>query len=76
MVKMFLMICVVWIEGSRYEGGQTNCVMHISKVEYSSLDECRADLNNSKRLVIDRLRDEFGDGPEDYNVQASCMKAV
>jgi|TARA_R100001460_G_scaffold80984_1_gene121908 hypothetical protein len=76
MVKMFLMICVVWIEGSRYEGGQTNCMMHISKVEYSSLDECRADLNNSKRLVIDRLRDEFGDGPEDYNVQASCMKAV
>ena len=76
MVKMFLMICVVWIEGSRYEGGQTNCMMHISKVKYSSLDECRADLNNSKRLVIDRLRDEFGDGPEDYNVQASCMKAV
>tara|TARA_R100000664_G_C2699680_1_gene100514 strand:+ start:67 stop:297 length:231 start_codon:yes stop_codon:yes gene_type:complete len=76
MVKMFLMICVVWVEGSRYEGGQTNCMMHISKVEYRTLKECRADLNNSKRLVIGRLRDEFGDAPEDYNVQASCLKAA
>ena len=76
MVKMFLMICVVWVEGPRYTGGQTNCMMHISKVEYRTLEECRADLNNSKRLVIDRLRDEFGDAPEDYSVQASCLKAA
>jgi hypothetical protein len=33
-------------------------------------------LKNSKRLVIGRLRDEFGDRPDDYNVQASCLKAA
>ena len=76
MVKMFLMICVVWVEGSRYMSGKTNCMWHISKVEYRTLEECRADINNSKRLVLGRLRDEFGDKPDDYNVQASCLKAA
>ncbi len=76
MVKMFLIICVVWVEGPRHSGGLTNCMMHISKVEYRTIEECRADLKNSKRLVIGRLRDEFGDRPDDYNVQASCLKAA
>ena len=70
------MICVVWVEGSRYMGGKTNCMWHISKVEYRTLEECRADINNSKRLVLGRLRDEFGDTPDDYTVQASCLKAA
>ena len=77
MVKMFLMICVVWGEGPRYTGGETNCLWHISKVEYKTVDECNKDINNSKRLVVGRLKQEFGHkNPQGYDVQASCLKAT
>ena len=76
MVKMFLMICVVWVEGSKHDGGITNCMWHISKVEYKTLKGCRADIDNSKRLVLGRLRYEFVDKHDNYKVQASCLKAA
>tara|TARA_R100001129_G_C5307375_1_gene244160 strand:+ start:1073 stop:1303 length:231 start_codon:yes stop_codon:yes gene_type:complete len=76
MAKMFLMVCVVWISGTREDGGLTNCLWHISEVKYTTTQQCESDIKNSKKLVIARLRKEFGDRPEEYTVQASCLKVA
>jgi|TARA_R100001082_G_scaffold73949_1_gene42630 hypothetical protein len=76
MSKMFLLICVVWISGPKADGGITKCMMHVSKVEYRTKVECKADLNNSKNLVMRRLEKEFGDAPDHYIVQASCLRGA
>ena len=39
-------------------------------------DQCESDIKISKKLVIARLRKEFGDRPEEYTVQASCLKVA
>ena len=57
-------------------GGITKCMMHVSKVEYRTKVECKADLNNSKNLVMRRLEKEFGDAPDHYIVQASCLRGA
>ena len=75
MVKMFLMICVIWGEGPRYMGGQTKCTWHVSRVKYLTEQSCWGDINHSKKVVLARLRKEFGDKPDGYDVQASCLKA-
>jgi hypothetical protein len=41
MVKMFVLICVIWAEGSRYEGGEQKCIMHQSKVFYATMEKSR-----------------------------------
>ena len=77
MVKMFLMICVVWVEGPRHSGGETNCLWHISKVDYYTEKSCIDEIELSKKLVIRRLEKEFGHkNPQGYNVQASCLKST
>ena len=76
MSKMLLMICVIWVSGPRADGGLTNCLWHISAVKYETVAQCKSDIENSKRLVLARLRREFGNLPEEYNVQANCLKAA
>ena len=51
MAKMFVLICVVWIEGSRYDGGEQRCIMHKSKVHYANVNQCRADIPKSTILI-------------------------
>jgi hypothetical protein len=76
MVKMFVLICVVWIEGSRHDGGETKCIMHQSQVNYANIDQCRADIPKSRFLIERGIFDNFGEEPVDYTISASCFEGV
>ena len=76
MVKMFVLICVVWVEGSRYDGGEQKCIMHQSQVYYANIDQCRADIPKSKFLIENAIFDNFGEEPVDYTISASCFEGV
>ena len=73
MIKMFVLICVVWVEGSRYEGGEQKCIMHESQVKYMTLDQCRSDIPDSEQLIIEAIFENFGEEPIDHQIMASCM---
>ena len=76
MIKMFVLICVVWVEGSRYEGGEQKCIMHQSQVYYATMDQCRADIPKSELLIEGAIFDNFGEEPIDHQIMASCMGGV
>tara|TARA_R100000008_G_scaffold43433_1_gene25169 strand:+ start:349 stop:525 length:177 start_codon:yes stop_codon:yes gene_type:complete len=57
-------------------GGQTKCTWHVSQVEYYTQQSCDNDIEHSRQLVLARLRKEFGDKPDGYDVLASCLKAT
>jgi hypothetical protein len=73
MVKMFVLICVVWVEGSRYDGGQQQCMMHESQVKYMTLDQCRSDIPKSEQLIEAAIYDNFGEEPIDHKIMAGCF---
>lgn len=73
MSKMIVYICVVWIAGSRHDGGITKCMWHQSQVKYQTVAECEADIKHSKKLLWLRIRQEFGNEPEDILIQPSCV---
>ena len=73
MIKMFVLICVVWVEGSRYEGGEQKCIMHQSHVHYATMEQCRSDIPNSEQLIIEAIFENFGEEPIDHQIMASCM---
>ena len=56
---MIVYICVVWIAGSRHDGGITKCMWHQSQVKYQTVAECEA---GSKA---------YGEKINDYNLQKS-----
>ena len=76
MVKMFVLICVVWVEGSRHDGGEQKCIMHQSQVHYANIDQCRADIPKSELLIEGAIFDNFGEEPIDHQIMASCMGGV
>jgi len=76
MIKMFVLICVVWVEGSRYDGGEQKCIMHQSQVYYATMDQCRADIIESELLIEGAIFDNFGEEPIDHQIMASCMGGV
>jgi hypothetical protein len=76
MVKMFVLICVVWIEGSRYDGGEQRCIMHKSKVHYANVSQCRADIPKSTILIENAIFDNFGEEPIDYTISAGCFEGA
>ena len=76
MVKMFVLICVIWAEGSRHEGGEQKCIMHQSQVFYATMEQCRNDIIKSELLIEAAIFDNFGDEPIDHQIMASCMGGV
>ena len=70
---MIVYICVVWIAGSRHDGGITKCMWHESQVKYQTVAECEDDIKHSKKLLRLRIRQEFGDRPESISIQPSCV---
>lgn len=75
MVKMFVLICVVWAEGSSYDGEQ-KCIIHQSQVQYVTMDQCRSDIPKSELLIKGAIFDKFGEEPIDHKIMASCMGGV
>jgi hypothetical protein len=73
MVKMFVLICVVWVEGSRYDGGEQKCMMHESEVKYMTLDQCRSDIPKSEQLIEGAIYDNFGEEPISHEIMAGCF---
>ena len=73
MVKMFVLICVVWVEGSRYDGGEQKCMMHESQVKYMTLDQCRSDIFKSEQLIEGAIFDNFGEEPISHEIMAGCF---
>jgi hypothetical protein len=73
MVKMFVLICVVWVEGSRYDGGEQKCMMHESQVKYMTLDQCRSDIPKSEQLIEGAIFDNFGEEPISHEIMAGCF---
>tara|TARA_R110002111_G_scaffold134412_1_gene200447 strand:+ start:188 stop:511 length:324 start_codon:yes stop_codon:yes gene_type:complete len=73
MVKMFVLICVVWVEGSRYDGGEQKCIMHESQVKYMTLDQCRSDIPKSEQLIEGAIFDNFGEEPIGYTISPGCF---
>jgi hypothetical protein len=73
MVKMFVLICVVWVEGSRYDGGEQKCMMHESQVKYMTLDQCRSDIPKSEQLIEGAIYDNFGEEPISHEIMAGCF---
>ena len=55
MVKMFVLICVVWVEGSRHDGGETKCIMHQSQVYYANISEDAARGTTVRRVTATDL---------------------
>lgn len=47
---------------------------HISKVNYTNQFNCESDIENSERLVIKRVKNDFDNRPEEIVVKASCFK--
>ena len=52
MSKMIVYICVVWIAGSRHDGGITRCMWHESQVKYQTVAECKADIEFNRFIKI------------------------
>ena len=75
MVKMFVLICVVWAEGSSHDGEQ-KCIIHQSQVQYATINQCRADIVKSELLIEGAIFDNFGEEPIDHKIMASCMGGV
>ena len=73
MVKMIVLICVVWVEGSRYDGGEKKCMMHESQVKYMTLDQCRSDITKSEQLTEGDIFDKFGKEPISYTISPACF---
>ncbi len=73
MVKMFVLICVVWVEGSRHDGGEQKCMMHESQVKYMTLDQCRSDIPKSEQLIEGAIFDNFGEEPISHEIMAGCF---
>lgn len=73
MVKMFVLICVVWAEGSRYDGGEQKCIMHESQVKYMTLNQCRNDIPKSEQLIEGAIYDNFGEEPISHEIMAGCF---
>jgi hypothetical protein len=76
MAQMFVLICVVWVEGSRYDGGEQRCIMHKSKVNYANVSQCRADIPKSTILIENAIFDNFGEEPIDYTISAGCFEGA
>ena len=53
MSKMIVYICVVWIAGSRHDGGITKCMWHESQVKYQTVAECEDDIKHSKVTYLE-----------------------
>jgi len=75
MVKMFVLICVVWAEGSSHDGEQ-KCIIHQSQVQYATMNQCRADIVKSELLIEGAIFDNFGEEPIDHKIMVSCMGGV
>ena len=44
MFSMIVMTCIIWIEGSRYDGGEILCGMHEAEIKYSSMFACKVNI--------------------------------
>ena len=70
---MIVYICVIWISATENSDGLTRCMWHESQVKYQSIEDCQDDMQFSMDLLRLRIRQEFGDQPEQVIINPSCV---
>ena len=51
MFSMFVMTCIIWIEGSRYDGGEAKCGMHKPDLIFKTLNDCKANIKSYENVL-------------------------
>jgi len=73
MVSMVVLTCLIWIEGASYDGGETRCGLHESKIKYATIHACRQNIKAYEEYVVKSIYDAF-EMPTDYTIQTQCYK--
>tara|TARA_R100001015_G_C4506197_1_gene79258 strand:- start:381 stop:614 length:234 start_codon:yes stop_codon:yes gene_type:complete len=73
MFSMIVLTCIIWIEGSRYDGGEVLCGMHKAEIKYMNEFACKRDVPRYKRYVVESIYDQF-EMPSDYTINTMCYK--
>tara|TARA_R100000654_G_scaffold12206_1_gene26537 strand:- start:2200 stop:2433 length:234 start_codon:yes stop_codon:yes gene_type:complete len=73
MFKMFVMTCIIWIEGSRYDGGEVKCGIHEAEIVFSSMFACKSNIPRYEEYVVKSIYDQF-EMPSDYVINTMCYE--
>ena len=73
MFSMIVMTCIIWIEGSRYDGGEVKCGMHKAEIQYYTMFACKSNIPRYEEFVAKSIYDQF-DMPTDYIFNTMCYK--
>ena len=58
MFMMYVMTCIIWIEGSRYDGGETKCGIHKPDLYFDTLQDCKKNIGRYEEYVIkDKIKE-------------------
>jgi hypothetical protein len=73
MFMMYVMTCIIWIEGSRYDGGETKCGIHKPDLYFDTLQDCKLNIGRYEEYVIKSIYDQF-EPPQDIVIKTECFK--
>ena len=73
MFSMIVMTCIIWIEGSFYDGGEVLCGMHKAEIQYSSMYACKSNIKRYEEYVEKSIYDQF-EMPSDYVINTMCYE--
>ena len=70
---MFVMTCIIWIEGSRYDGGEAKCGIHQPKLYFDTYKNFKENIKSYEEYVIKSIYDQF-EPPQDIIINTMCYK--
>ena len=73
MFSMFVMTCIIWIEGRRYDGGEAKCGIHQPKLYFDTYKNCKENIKSYEEYVIKSIYDQF-EPPQDIIINTMCYK--
>jgi len=73
MFKMFVMTCIIWIEGSRYDGGEAKCGIHQPDLQFKTYKGCKNNIKAYEEYVIRSIYDQF-EPPQDIIINTMCYE--
>lgn len=73
MFSMFVMTCIIWIEGSRYDGGEAKCGIHKPDLIFKTYKDCEANIKSYEQYVTQSIYDQF-EMPQDIVINTMCYE--
>tara|TARA_A100000172_G_C3028532_1_gene105733 strand:+ start:169 stop:408 length:240 start_codon:yes stop_codon:yes gene_type:complete len=73
MVSMVVLTCIIWIEGSSYDGGESRCGLHEAEIKYSTIHACKQNISAYEEYVMKSIYDVF-EMPTDFYLQTQCFE--